>query len=163
MSKKPNKAWIKTLLVARQKAGMWHGVKKIDVVKYVCAQMGVAMPESWPKRMSLVGQWVGPERRRKADDRTKSNAFLLSPAWRSLRMRVIVARGNRCECCGASPKDGITINVDHIKPRIRFPELALDEANLQVLCDVCNHGKGNWDETDWRDDATPRLVRKGEM
>jgi 5-methylcytosine-specific restriction endonuclease McrA len=79
-----------------------------------------------------------------------TDAFLRSFQWRQLRMVVLVKRGNRCECCGASPKDGITIHVDHIKPRRRFPELALVEANLQVLCEVCNHGKAGWDYTDWR-------------
>jgi 5-methylcytosine-specific restriction endonuclease McrA len=65
-------------------------------------------------------------------------------------MEVIKSRGARCECCGATPANGIVINVDHVKPRRKFPELALDPMNLQVLCNVCNHGKGNWDETDWR-------------
>jgi 5-methylcytosine-specific restriction endonuclease McrA len=97
-----------------------------------------------------------------------SDDFLLSFEWRQLRMVVLKKRGARCECCGASPADGVTvINVDHIKPRRDFPELALDESNLQILCGVCNHGKGNWDQTDWRSDAPvasdpvikPRLVR----
>jgi len=82
----------------------------------------------------------------------QSEEFLRSGEWRRLRMLVIKKRGARCECCGATPKDGVTvINVDHIKPRRDFPELALSESNLQVLCAVCNHGKGNWDKTDWRD------------
>jgi len=77
--------------------------------------------------------------------------FLSSYEWRRLRMEIIKTRGARCECCGATPIDGVTvIHVDHIKPRQHHPELALDPSNLQVLCHVCNHGKGNWDETDWR-------------
>lgn len=81
----------------------------------------------------------------------QSDAFLSSYEWRSLRMRVIVKRGARCECCGASPRDGTTvIHVDHIKPRDKFPELVLEESNLQVLCETCNQGKGRWDQTDWR-------------
>ena len=56
----------------------------------------------------------------------------------------------RCQCCGNSPKTGAVLNVDHIKPRKKYPELALDINNLQILCEECNHGKGNWDETDWR-------------
>jgi 5-methylcytosine-specific restriction endonuclease McrA len=77
--------------------------------------------------------------------------FLQSYAWRRLRMVVLAKRGARCECCGASPNDGVTvINVDHIKPRKEYPYLALVESNLQILCHTCNHGKGNWDETDWR-------------
>jgi HNH endonuclease len=82
--------------------------------------------------------------------KVSSDLFLQSYEWRQLRMVVIKKRGARCECCGASPKDGIRINVDHIKPRKLFPQLALDEGNLQVLCEACNHGKGNWDQTDWR-------------
>jgi hypothetical protein len=92
--------------------------------------------------------------------------FLLTYEWRRLRMEVIKERGARCECCGATPRDGIRINVDHIRPRRLHPALALDKANLQVLCEACNHGKGNWDQTDWRekdgqcDVAVPRLVRR---
>lgn len=53
-------------------------------------------------------------------------------------------------CCGATPATGAVINVDHIKPRKKYPHLALEISNLQILCHDCNHGKGNWDETDWR-------------
>lgn len=84
-----------------------------------------------------------------------TDAFLASYAWRVLRMEVLIERGARCECCGANPRDGVTVlNVDHIKPRRFFPALALDKTNLQVLCHACNHGKGNWDATDWRESAS---------
>ncbi len=85
--------------------------------------------------------------------RATSNGFLASYEWRKLRMVVLKKCGARCGCCGASPRDGRVMHVDHIKPRRKYPELALVESNLQVLCDVCNHGKGNWDETDWRPEA----------
>lgn len=76
--------------------------------------------------------------------------FLLSFEWRAVRMQALKKYGAICQCCGASPASGAVINVDHIKPRLRFPHLALDVNNLQVLCHECNHGKGNWDTTDWR-------------
>ena len=76
--------------------------------------------------------------------------FLWSYEWRSLRMVAIKKYGPVCQCCGASPRTGAVINVDHIKPRKLFPELALEIDNLQILCSDCNHGKGNWDSTDWR-------------
>lgn len=79
-----------------------------------------------------------------------SDAFLQSFEWRRVRMLAIKRYGNRCQCCGASPQSGATINVDHIKPRKLFPNLALSLDNLQILCHECNHGKGNWDMTDWR-------------
>lgn len=79
-----------------------------------------------------------------------SNDFLFSFEWRKLRMQAIKLHGARCMCCGATPATGAVINVDHVKPRKKYPQLALEITNLQILCHVCNHGKGNWDETDWR-------------
>ena len=79
-----------------------------------------------------------------------SDSFLESYEWRKTRMQVLKRDGARCGCCGATPADGVRMHVDHIKPRKLYPELALDLNNLQVLCEVCNHGKGNWDHTDWR-------------
>jgi 5-methylcytosine-specific restriction endonuclease McrA len=83
-------------------------------------------------------------------EKAKSKEFLFSYEWRKLRMEAIKKYGNSCQCCGASPKTGAVLNVDHIKPRKFFPHLALDIDNLQILCADCNHGKGNWDQTDWR-------------
>lgn len=79
-----------------------------------------------------------------------TDEFLESFQWRKLRMEILKEQGARCSCCGATPKDGLRMHVDHIKPRRTHPELALVKSNLQVLCEVCNHGKGNWDQTDWR-------------
>ena len=65
-------------------------------------------------------------------------------------MKVLKRDGARCACCGSTPEDGVRMYVDHIQPRKTHPELAVSLDNLQVLCEVCNHGKGNWDSTDWR-------------
>lgn len=78
--------------------------------------------------------------------------FLSTYEWRKTRMIALKKYGARCQCCGASAATGAVIHVDHIKPRKLFPQLALDVDNLQVLCHECNHGKGNWDMTDWRGD-----------
>lgn len=78
-----------------------------------------------------------------------SKEFLATWEWKTLRYEVLVEQGARCKCCGATAADGIVINVDHIKPRRTHPELALVKSNLQVLCNDCNMGKGNWDSTNW--------------
>jgi 5-methylcytosine-specific restriction endonuclease McrA len=91
-----------------------------------------------------------PAKRRKTLPKEAGQEFLDSFEWRRLRMQALKKHGARCQCCGATPADGAKMNVDHIKPRRFFPELALSLDNLQVLCDACNHGKGNWDMTDWR-------------
>lgn len=87
-----------------------------------------------------------------------SDEFLRTFEWRQLRYKALKLHGRRCQCCGASPETGAVLNVDHIKPRRKFPELALELKNLQVLCADCNHGKGSWDQTDFR--PTPVILRK---
>lgn len=79
-----------------------------------------------------------------------TTAFLDTYEWRKLRMEALKKYGPKCMCCGATPQTGAVMNVDHIKPRKLWPSLALDISNLQILCHECNHGKGNWDQTDWR-------------
>lgn len=76
-----------------------------------------------------------------------SQRFYTSEAWRMLRYRVIVTYGKMCMACGETRG---RIDVDHIKPRSRYPELQFDFNNLQILCESCNLGKKAWDETDWR-------------
>lgn len=88
--------------------------------------------------------------KKKQDALASSRGFLKTTAWMQLRMKALKLYGAKCSCCGATPESGAVMNVDHIKPRKLYPNLALDIKNLQVLCGSCNHGKGNWDETDWR-------------
>lgn len=76
--------------------------------------------------------------------------FYSSRAWKILRYQAFERYGNRCACCGATPSDGLVMHVDHIKPRSKNPELALDIENLQILCEDCNVGKINQWDTDWR-------------
>lgn len=76
--------------------------------------------------------------------------FLSTPEWKSLRTKVLNHFGDKCMCCGTIPKRKVDVNVDHIKPRKLFPELALDFGNLQVLCADCNKKKGNKHMTDYR-------------
>ncbi len=150
---------VKSKLRMHNQAGWKLGAVAAEVARL----MGEPAPVTKDGRYALLARFVGdapiprPVKRAprlKAPDVT-GDAFLQSYAWRALRMVVLTKQGARCQCCGATPKDGIRLNVDHIKPRRRYPELALVESNLQVLCEPCNHGKGNWDQTDWRSGALP--------
>jgi hypothetical protein len=84
------------------------------------------------------------------DNKLNSMLFYESNDWKTLRYKAIVMYGNKCMCCGRSPKDNITIHVDHIKPKSKFPNLKYDINNLQILCHECNEAKSNIDQTDWR-------------
>lgn len=79
------------------------------------------------------------------------SGFYESQDWKELRYEVIKERGAKCACCGKTPqKHGIAIHVDHIKPRSKYPALELDKNNLQILCEDCNLGKSNKDQTNWQ-------------
>lgn len=88
-------------------------------------------------------------------DYKSHDAFYSSRAWKNLRYKALRLNGGRCEACGRSAEDGVILEVDHIKPRSKHPELELDLHNLQVLCHDCNQGKGNQDTYDWRDGPPP--------
>ena len=72
-----------------------------------------------------------------------SSGFLRSKEWKELRLKALELYGLACFKCGRENSRMFPINVDHIKPRKFFPELALDITNLQPLCGPCNKKKGN--------------------
>jgi len=130
---------------------------------YVCAKYMEKYPKAYKKKERI--RIVPPKLKKSGFSKSKSikqrqvkvegvdvtsKEFLETFAWRKVRMEALVRYGPVCQCCGASPQTGAVMNVDHIKPRKLFPDLALDVNNLQILCHDCNHGKGNWDQTDWR-------------
>jgi 5-methylcytosine-specific restriction endonuclease McrA len=77
--------------------------------------------------------------------------FYDSKEWKRVRFDVLERHfakyGHWCLLCH---NKFTPLHVDHIKPRSKYPELALDANNLQVLCHICNEGKGNRSETDFR-------------
>lgn len=116
--------------------------------------MAIGYDTSDGNEYAHVRQFASPGRKEPPID--QRDYFLLSREWAAVRMVAIERDGGRCACCGRTAQDGVRINVDHIKPRIRYPQLALTVENLQVLCSECNQGKGNRFETDWRRKSAAR-------
>ncbi len=58
----------------------------------------------------------------------------------SLRYDILKRDGFRCQICGASAKDGVTLHVDHIVPVSKGGKTV--KSNLRTLCSNCNLGKG---------------------
>lgn len=77
----------------------------------------------------------------------RADSFFDSRAWREVRIIALVKYGRKCAACGATSGE---MHVDHVKPRSKFPNLALEISNLQVLCRACNLGKSNKIEHDFR-------------
>lgn len=57
-----------------------------------------------------------------------------------LRFNILERDKYTCQACGATPQDGVTLEIDHIQPIAKGG--TDDPSNLQVLCRECNAGKG---------------------
>jgi hypothetical protein len=85
------------------------------------ARSEIATPKKKPPRKGL-------ERER----------FMRSEEWREVRAFVLERDGQVCSKCATTER----IQVDHILPRSKHPELALIPSNLRPLCWPCNKAKG---------------------
>lgn len=106
------------------------------------------MTPNWPKPDLSAAEAFRAYQARREADQAKAN-FYTSDAWLRVRYAALRRFDGCCHCCGCRPLR-TPLHVDHIKPRSKFPELALDPDNVQVLCQDCNFGKSNIGQTDWR-------------
>ena len=93
-----------------------------------------------------------PRHKKKSNKKIKKvkDPFYSSHEWAKVRYQALKISNGKCQLCGRGIEDGVTLHVDHIKPKSKYPHLSLNINNLQVLCSACNWGKYNRDETDWR-------------
>lgn len=68
-------------------------------------------------------------------------------AWHRLRRRLVIEAHHRCTACGEPKKRLVVHHVIEVKDA---PELALDEANLRVLCQGCHNRVHNPVLSRWR-------------
>lgn len=109
-----------------------------------------------PKKQKKAATLKTPKQIAYKDDRPAYRPgmgveFYRTREWYSVRYKAILKYGRVCACCGSLQGPH---HVDHIKPRSKYPRLELELRNLQVLCEPCNIGKSNTDETDWREGCT---------
>jgi hypothetical protein len=132
---RPTKAQRKAEKRAKKSAEYWAAKR---------AKQAISKAQTTAKPAYVQGQWfeyraglVGAQ-------------FYRTREWAQARHNTLAKYGAICQCCGTSRASGAVMHVDHIKPRSKYPHLELDESNLQVLCELCNIGKSNTLETDWR-------------
>jgi hypothetical protein len=125
----------------------WLGpvIGATSLVWYFVLPVGLGIV-SWvwlgkPRQEKIALRTIELARERDAKLRS-SRQFYSSPEWVELRRRVINEDGVVCRLCHEPINDPENLTVDHVKPRSRHPELALDRANLRVLCRPCNSRKG---------------------
>lgn len=63
--------------------------------------------------------------------------FYHSEGWQALRRTILESKEARCIRCGR--KSSAMLVVEHIRSRAQAPELALDPANVQILCHACRN------------------------
>ena len=108
---------------------------------------------TWRKALEEFIEWVNAESGDTIQDTevtSTSKRILPTPRHPSLRLRFIVMRRDRFSCrhCGKSPaqEPNVILHVDHIVPWSEGGETSL--ANIQTLCQSCNLGKSNLEETE---------------
>lgn len=77
--------------------------------------------------------------------------MLDSKRWKELRKRIIKRDGGMCNRCWVSLSmiERDNLQVHHIKPRSKYPELMYDPSNLITVCKTCNLALGTKEELDW--------------
>lgn len=73
------------------------------------------------------------------DNQLLSPDFYHSEAWQALRRTILESKEARCIRCGR--KSSAMLVVEHIRSRAEAPELALDPANVQILCHACRNAQ----------------------
>jgi len=134
-----------------KKRGYRPGKTNRDVVTTLMAmgELQWVKPLSKDRAKRILKQYIQGDYQDKEEFRNTKKGrqdFLQSWQWKKLRYEVLKHYKKECMLCGAQEK----LVVDHIKPISKYPDLRLNFDNLQILCNDCNQGKSNDDETDWR-------------
>lgn len=139
-----------------------NGVSLSEKCDVILKSYSQKIPKTKAKKHDAVFQLIGDKseplknkpKKKRAPSHSSKKSFYASWEWAQLRYEALQLHGKQCMCCGWTPapgKDG-HLCVDHIKPRSKFPELELDLGNMQILCSLCNRGKSNIHQDDFREE-----------
>ena len=93
-------------------------------------------------REAQIKNQVAELARQREEHQLTRERFYSDSRWIALRKQVIREEGTKCAECRIQIRNTQDITVDHVRPRSKYPELALERSNLQVLCRSCNSAKG---------------------
>lgn len=145
------------MIEAREALKKHYSLQKYPTDMAICLcihnEFGLSMPDSDrnAKKMIVI-HWkrlTGNLRGRRYQQ-IPAEKFYASAKWKEVRYIALQQAHGKCCLCGGMARDGVSLHVDHIKPRSLYPELAYQLGNLQVLCSDCNIGKSNYDDTNWK-------------
>jgi len=101
------------------------------------------LAEERSKRKPHVDKLIIELAQKRKEELEEARRFYQSAEWRLLRTKIIKSHQNVCRICRKKLTEKGDVTIDHVLPRSKFPESALDIANLQVLCRSCNSSKSN--------------------
>jgi 5-methylcytosine-specific restriction endonuclease McrA len=85
---------------------------------------------------------TGAVRRKPLRKKTTREMFYRSTEWKQARELCFKVHGRKCYKCSKAANQ-----IDHVFPRSKFPELALEQSNLRPICWPCNRRKATFIET----------------
>lgn len=82
------------------------------------------------------------------------HGFYTSQLWRKKQSQILKDNHNECSRCKARGKVAIANTVHHKKYLRRYPDLALEDSNLEPVCEACHYSehhtkKGFMNEERW--------------
>ena len=90
---------------------------------------------TWKQILNIYNEWLNGKKYCKTIKRVRNKVTS------TLRYEVLKRDHFTCKMCGATVKDGIKLQVDHIIPVSKGGKTTM--SNLQTLCQRCNQGKSN--------------------
>lgn len=85
------------------------------------------------------------------------DSFYTSKEWRVMRLAILKRDSRRCVLCGVFCGGKGQSRVDHILPRKKYPQYALEPNNLRTLCVPCDNIRHGRDRAGRRDDDVPEI------
>lgn len=115
----------------------------------ICGSCGKIIPYKETCSCKIIA------RRIKNGNNRERNKELMTTKWKKFREQIIDRDQGVCMRClyKYSIIEEGNLQVHHIKPRIKYPELHYEVTNCVTLCATCNHQLGVQEELDF--DFTP--------
>lgn len=102
------------------------------------------------------GEQCHIKRTRTKHDRERDKE-LTTPRWSRYRDRIIERDGGKCMSCYIKHGEYVMDNlqVHHIKPRTKYPELMYEDTNVVTMCKQCNLIIGTKEQLDFNYEPQP--------
>lgn len=93
-------------------------------------------------------EWTDEFVRRREGDPAVPAAALTRYRHPEIKAAIVAEANDKCVYCESLVQHVYPGDVEHVKPKAKFPQLVLDWENLAFVCAACNSAKGDYFEDD---------------